>query len=129
MEDVEFPELKLPSMRKELVDYLQGLSDREYQYQAWVNNRRIGGGHDELDYAVHFLYDDTNLARDPISTVGWILKNNDEVDLISDLVRQLDHIFDKYGLDLTDKEYIETMEWEAVIKSAAAAKKHLEINS
>lgn len=107
MEEFELTGLKYPSLRKELIDYLQGLSDKEYQYHAWVNNERPGGGHDELDYAIHFLYDDTNLARDPFSTVGWILKSSEEVGLISDLIRNLDSVFNKY---LGSMEYRPTYE-------------------
>ena len=127
MDEPKLAVLKYPSMRWELIDYLQGLSDKEHQYHAWVNNERPGGGHDELNYAIHFLYDDTDLARDPLSTVGWILKNNEEVSLISNLIRKLDLVFNKYGLELTDKEYIEKIEWEDVIRAAKAAKDYLNL--
>lgn len=88
MEDLAFSRLKFLAMRKELIDYLQGLADKDYQYKAWVNDQRPGGGHDELNYAIHFLYDDTRLARDPRSTLGWFLKDDEEVGLISDLVKK-----------------------------------------
>lgn len=118
MEKLEFSKLKCPEMRQELIDYLRGLSDRSYQYQAWVHDRRPGGGHDELDYAIHFLYDDTKLARDPVSTVGWLLKSAEEVDLISKLIEKIDFVLDKYGCDLTDREYLEKPEWDDVIQAA-----------
>ena len=121
MEEMELSGLKCPEMRKELIDYLKSLADKDYQYKAWVDDQRPGGGHDELDYAIHFLYDDTNLARDPKSTLGWLLKNNEEVTLISDLIGSIDHVFDKYGLELLDKEYIEKPEWDAVIQAARMA--------
>ncbi|CAM4247552.1 CdiI immunity protein domain-containing protein [Bordetella tumbae] len=121
MEDLELSGLKCPAMRKELIDYLQGLADKDYQYKAWVNDQRPGGGHDELNYAIHFLYDDTNLAGDPRSTLGWFLKNDEEVVSISDLVKKIDFVFGKYGLELTDKEYIEKPEWDDVVQAAKTA--------
>ena len=121
MEDLELSGLKFPAMRKELIEYLQGLADKGYQYKAWVNDQRPGGGHDELNYAIHFLYDDTNLARDPKSTLVWFLKNDDEVDLISDFVKKIDFFLGKYGLELTDKEYIEKPEWDDIVQAAKRA--------
>lgn len=81
------------------------------------------GGHDELDYAVHFLFDDTSLAEDPSSVIGWILVDFKESDAILNVTRALDNIFDKYGLNLTDKEYIEKEEWKRVIDAAKKARK------
>lgn len=121
MEKLELSQLKYPEMREELIDYLHGLSDREYQYQAWVEGNRPGGGHDELDYAIHFLYDDTDLANDTESMVGWILTGKDEVNAITNLVNILDALFDKYGTELTDKEYLIKDEWGGVIKAAKFA--------
>ncbi|ELQ6134880.1 SCO4402 family protein [Cronobacter dublinensis] len=122
MEKLELSQLKYPEMRKELIDYIHGLSDREYQYQAWVEDNRPGGGHDELDYAIHFLYDDTDLADDPMSLIGWILTGKNEADVITNLVKALDIIFDKYGTELSDKEYLAKNEWENVLSMAKDAK-------
>lgn len=126
MEDLEFSELRFPSMREELIDYLRGLSDRRYQYCAWVEHKCPSGGFDELDYAIHFLYDDTKLASDPGATVGSILKNLEEVHCIENLIAELGLIFGKYGLELTDGEYIEKPEWQGVLKAAIDAKNCLE---
>ncbi|MEN4922755.1 hypothetical protein ABE485_29065 [Achromobacter spanius] len=126
MEELEFNELRSPSMRRELIDYLRGLSDACYQHCAWVEHKYPIGGYDELDYAIHFLYDDTKLAKDPGATVGSILKNREEVDCIEILIEKLNLIFFKYGLGLTDGEYIEKPEWREVIQAAANAKSCLE---
>lgn len=123
MEKVELSQLKYLGMREELISYLQGLSDKNYQYQAWVEDKKPNGGHDELDYAVHFLFDDTSLAEDPSSMIGWILIDSKESDAILNVTRALDNIFDKYGLNLTDKEYIAKEEWKRVIDAANKARK------
>ncbi|WP_081489010.1 SCO4402 family protein [Cupriavidus basilensis] len=121
MEKLELSKLKFPSMREELIDYLHGLSDKEYQYQAWVNHECPRGGYDELDYAIHFLYDDTKLASDPASTVGWILVDDKEVGLMENLIVKINIMFDKYGFGLDDKDYIEKVEWDDVVNSARIA--------
>jgi hypothetical protein len=119
---MELSELKYPSMREELIDYLRGLSDRDYQYQSWVYDKCPGGGHDELDYAIHFLFDDTDLATDPESDIGGFLLNKKEAELMANLIDRLNYIFDKYSLNLADREYIEKPEWEDVIQAAIKAR-------
>ena len=48
--------MKFPEMRKELVEYLEGLGDKTYQYSCWVKKECPEGiENDELDYAVHFF--------------------------------------------------------------------------
>ncbi|SQI44175.1 Uncharacterised protein [Leminorella richardii] len=125
MEKLELSQLKYPDMREELINYLHRLGDKEYQYQAWVEDNRPGGGHDELDYAIHFLYDDTDLANEPASLIGWILTGKDESDVIASVVKALDIIFDKYGTELSDQEYLAKNEWENVLVMARNAERVL----
>lgn len=54
MENLELSELKFPSMREELVSYLAGLSDSDYQFRAWVERSSPNSAYDELDYTIHF---------------------------------------------------------------------------
>lgn len=114
--------IKYPSMRKELIDYLRSLSDLNYQKRIWID----GGSdseiqHDEFDYAIHFLYDDTELASNTDSTIGVILNNNAEASRIKNLVASIDFIFEKYGINLSDKDYVELPEWKNVIDAAGKA--------
>lgn len=125
MEKLELSQLKYPEIRKELIDYIHGLSDEKYQYQAWVEGIRPGGGHDELDYVVHFLYDDTDLADNPESMIGWVLVGKNESDVIVKVVSSLNVVFDKYGTELSDKEYIIKEEWIGVINAAKEAERIL----
>src|SRR5471030_2687760 len=111
-----------PDMRKELVEYLQGLSDLEYQKRVWVNGGSDGTViHDEFDYVVHFLYDDTALANDAHSTIGWILQDTSEALLIAALTTCIDGVFEKYGTELSDAQYIELPEWQTVVAAAETA--------
>jgi hypothetical protein len=122
MGKMEFTTVEYPWLRFQLIDYIGGLADREYQCQAWIEDKCPGGGHDELDYTIHFFFDDTRLASVPEATIGLILKNEKEAAAIADLTRKIDFVLEKYGTHLTDKEYIEKEEWEDVIQSAKVAK-------
>ncbi len=114
--------VKYPEMRKELVGHLQALSDPDYQRRVWVGKNKEGTiQHDEFDYAVHFLYDDTPLSDDPRSTIGWILSTELEADLIEKLVGAIESIFQKYGTGLTDEQYIGLAEWGGVVDAAREA--------
>ncbi|MES2321042.1 MAG: hypothetical protein V4633_02140 [Pseudomonadota bacterium] len=111
-----------PEMRKELVEYLQGLADIEYQKRVWISGDSDGTViHDEFDYAVHFLFDDTALAHDAHSTIGWILQDASEALLIVALTKSIDGVFEKYGTGLSDAQYIELPEWQSVVAAAEAA--------
>ena len=115
-----FSELTFPEMRTELIEYLQGLSDEKYQRIAWVEHS-LEGKYDEFDLAVHFLYDDTKLSDNPDLYIGDILLNKDESDSIKCLAREIDIIFERYGLTLSDEEYISKPEWKNVVAKAKEA--------
>ena len=121
MEKLELSELKFPSMREELISYLSGLSDLEYQYQAWVERSSPGLDYDELNYTVHFLYDDTGLAENASDWIGLVLKDEKEARSVANVVSALDVIFDKYGTELSDKEYLEKKEWLWVVSASKDA--------
>lgn len=115
-------QVKYPEMRKELEEHLRALADPGYQRRVWVDGKAEGAvQHDELDYAVHLLFDDTQLASDAHSTVGWILNDASEAECITALVRSIDDVFERYGTKLSDAEYIELPEWRSVVRAAEAA--------
>jgi hypothetical protein len=115
-------DVKYLDMRAELIQHLNALSDIDYQQRAWVLGRSEGDVvHDEFDYAVHFLYDDTHLASDPTSTIGWILRNDEEATEISKLIEAMEVVFQRYGTKLSDAEYIQLPEWTAVLTTAKNA--------
>lgn len=114
--------MKYPEMRNELISYLLGLSDLQYQLDCWVNNVcPTGVQHDDLDYAIHFLFDDTELATNAENLIGYILKNEYEASLIRELCLRIQQIFDKYGTHMSDQEYIDCPEWGGVLDSARVA--------
>lgn len=115
-------DVKYPEMRTELIEHLKALSNTDYQQRVWVLGESDGATvHDEFDYAVHYLYDDTRLAKDPASTIGSILRSAEEADKVSKLVEVIEVIFRQYGKKLSDAEYIQFPEWAAVLKAAKDA--------
>lgn len=119
---MELSELTYPEMRGELISHLRSLADPEYQVRVWVRGELAEGiQHDELDYVIHFIYDDTPLASNAASCVGWFLIDQREVAALENLVRKLDALFDEHGLNLTDAEYISKPQWGKVVESAADA--------
>ncbi|WP_373700935.1 hypothetical protein [Neisseria dentiae] len=120
---MELSKLTLPNMRKELISYVDSLSDIDYQERVWVQkNFPSSNFYDDFDESIHFFYDDTSLSEDPFEYIGSILLNNQEAEAVSSLISALDDIFSKYGLHLSDKEYIELTEWIHVINAAKKLK-------
>jgi hypothetical protein len=121
--------IKNPSMRINLISFLESLSDQKYQQHVWVEGQRLAGvEHDEFDYSVHFFFDDTDLAKDAKSDIGYILYDDVEAESISLLTKIMDEIFKKYGTTLSDADYIALPEWLMVIDAAKAALKVVKSN-
>lgn len=113
---------KYPQMRDELLETMRTLSDLEYQWSAWVNhNFPPGVQHDEFDYAVHFLYDDSSLAEAPERAIGLFVKDQHEVHLIKAVISALDQVFDALGMECTDEQYISSPLWAEVLRTASEA--------
>jgi hypothetical protein len=115
-------EMKYPNMRKELIEYLEGLSDKQYQLDCWVNNQCPDGvEHDDFDLAVHFLFDDTLCAESPEKSVGVFLRNLEEAGAVKTVCDNIDQLLNKYGCNKTDDEYIQTTEWDNILISSSLA--------
>jgi len=119
--------IKFPHMRNELVGNLEELSNAELQQQKWGPNvKGINRGH--FDFIIHNIFDDSDIAEDAYSTIGEILLNNQEAELLSSVSRKLDQLLNKYGNDLGDLEYAEKPEWGDIVKSAQLALAELQSN-
>ena len=53
--------------------------------------------------------------------IGFCLKNKLEAKAVNLVCRELSNIFDKYGYNKNDTEYIDYPEWQVVIESAKSA--------
>lgn len=119
---MELTDMKYPWMRDELLDYLTGLSDPAYQQACWVEGQcPEGTAHDEFDYAIHFLFDDTELGSNPKSCIGLFLKNDKEAACIGKVCGAIDTILEKHGTELSDAQYTALPDWQNVIQSAQNA--------
>ncbi len=106
--------LKYPNMREELVGHLRDLADR----------RRLVAVTDRgslLDFAIHFLFDDTPLGEDPRRVVGWFLFDEREAQAIEYVCAALNQVLEHYGTEQTDHFYIDCPEWEAAETAARKA--------
>lgn len=114
--------MKYPEMRNRLLLCLECLSDFSYQKSCWVAHICPDGvKQDELDYSVDFLFDDTTLYANPERYIGAILRNREEADVVRLLCQKIDEIYQKYGGELTDAEYIALPEWNNVLEAAQSA--------
>ncbi len=114
--------VRYPQMRNELLETLRVLAERDYQQRAWVEHCYPASiQYDSFDEAVHFLYDDTLLAKNPNAAIGQILKNSEEAHSIEAVYNALDRVFDDLGRSQADEAYINAAQWETVIAAASSA--------
>jgi len=107
--------MKYPNMRAELVEYLQFLSEDP------VSREKTEMDDCYFDYAIHFLFDDTLIARDSQECVGIFLINKYEANTIFAVAEKLDEIFNKYGTRLHLYDYYGFPEWVEVIEKCKSA--------
>src|SRR3546814_15953807 len=123
MDDMERPGLMYPNMREELLEDLDGLADLDYQQKVWVRGEPHPGiQHDELDYALHFLFDDTDLAESPEKSIGVFLLDKEEARVVHCVTQALDALLTQYGVDLSDARYLAKPEWTQVVDRPAESR-------
>lgn len=121
---------KYPEMRTELLSSIFDLADFNHQKNFWnVEAQKKAleetGKMHSFDLSVHFLFDDTPLAEDAESCIGYYIKDMCEADAITQVTIALEELFKIHGTDLSDEEYIYKPEWQWVLKAAQNAKKVL----
>lgn len=120
--------VKFPYIRASLIEVLRTLSDRGHQRRVWVDHVLPHPNYyDEFDVSVHLLFDDTSLAEKPQEWIGFVLKNEHEVELVGKVGQAIERLFAALGTRKTDKEYIESPLWDDVVEAAKRA--HAAIDS
>lgn len=115
-------EVRFPQMRAEVIDAVRALADPEYQQRVWIRRELPQPDYyDDFTLNIHILYDDTRVLEEPAGTVGDVLRSAEEATALAPLARQLDALFDRYGTDLSDEEYLATPEWAGVVRAAQTA--------
>ncbi len=97
---------------------MQALADRDYQNSAWIS--RIfppGIEWDSLGVAVDFIFNDSGLSDDAVGAIGIFLVE-DELGGVAKVIEKMEVVFEKYGDDCSDLEYISQPEWSDVVESA-----------
>ena len=119
MENLEHLPIQFPDLRANLIEYVYGLSNRQYQQDFWGKTLAENTNfYDDFDQAIHFLYDTLDLNNAPEQWLNLIFINEIEIQFTKNLINDLERLFQKYGLNLTDSEYQQTSQWEQILSSA-----------
>jgi hypothetical protein len=113
----EVTEIRFPEMRMNVLDNLNSLRNRDHQIRTWVKHE----AYDSFDEVIHALFDDSNFDDGTRSSIGALLFEEGEADRITEVMNLIDRLFDKYGKELSDGEYMDKPEWPAIMTSAQIA--------
>ncbi|MFI7419551.1 hypothetical protein [Nonomuraea sp. NPDC049684] len=107
-----------PERRKDVLESLRALSDREYQDRHW----RSGKGSPDLTAAVHWLIDDTFIDQHAArALIPHLLIDHREAELVQAVVDALLQVLDHLGPTAPDNAYLDHPGWINVLNSAGAA--------
>jgi hypothetical protein len=121
-------ELEHTSMRCQLVCTLKDLSDRQYQKIEWCSNTAAHRFWDNLSMVIDF-FDDIMLFNDadgeegyrPIDQIGYSVRSEDELELLSPVIKLLDRVLKEIGQKKSDFAYLNSPIWEEVIQASSKA--------
>ena len=114
--------VEYPQKREELTYYVRLMTEPERARRVWVEHILPEGKHfDSFTEAISFFFDETQFDSKDLS-VGSILKNEEEWHAVKRLMEAMLIVFRKVGgAYAPDEEYLETAEWEEVVKAAKVA--------
>lgn len=116
-------EVTMPWKRAELIVLLRELCDREKQFRLWIMHEDFPST-SGIDEIFHFFFDDNDLGNDPNSEVGRILKNTNEVNVISRVSSALNELEQRLG-DADSCAFMSDAAWPSMIILASEALKVL----
>ena len=111
--EVMEPALKYPEIRENLRFYAKDLADN-----SWINRISDKNSSDNIDYIIHFFFDDTSLSENPSGYIGLALTGEAEVAAVKRLTNGLDSLLNLYGIDLSDMDYLAKPEWKDIARFA-----------
>lgn len=107
-----------PSRRQEILDALDVLAAQPPELADAEHDRRWPG----VTEAVHWLVDDTAWDLDgPARSIGYILRDEKEAELISVVVQAIVRISDRQGPTAPDAAWFGDPDWINVRAAAGAA--------
>ena len=108
-------------MRREVINALAALSDRQYQKRVWIDHILPQDNYyDDLTLNIHILYDDCAVLPEPETRIGTVLVDGDEIGRLIDLERVLGPMIAGLG-EAPDVEYMADPRWSAVLAHAGSA--------
>ena len=109
-----------PALRPNISDALESLADTELQRQVWVGPAPpVWGKCASFGDVVHNIYDDTGVGVDLEGSIGTVLYDQEEADSLRQVTSRIDLMFNKYGGQLSDKDFIAKPEWPEIVDAAA----------
>jgi len=119
---MELSELEFPAMRRELVETMTSLSDRDYQQRVWIDkNYPRPNFFDDLTMTVNIFHDLIVNDDDFDQYIGAFLVSSDEATAVERVYRTLDALIDDLA-DSPDSRYLSDPRWTDVVSAAAQAK-------
>ncbi|MFF2190261.1 hypothetical protein [Streptomyces sp. NPDC058155] len=107
------------NMRLLLLEHLRKLSDPVWRRENWAQGRPPVESWGSFDDFLDFLYDDSGVLNDPEGSLGYVLKNDDEVSAISELRDSIDAGLSE-GLD-GEGDSLQHPGWEAITAAVQRA--------
>lgn len=99
---------------------MKDLADLEQQ-QKWVNKKYPHSFWDYLDITIANIFDDACLNHNPERQIGYLLRNQEEVEALKPLVKALQVVLDQIGIEKADAAYIDSPLWQDVVVAAKHA--------
>lgn len=122
MEFSDLSQVSFPEMRRSVLSAVRALSDESYQRRVWIDRCYPQEGYyDDFSTNIHILFDDTLVLEDPASTLGTVLKCEEEVAAMVALASSVNDLLEREGGERVDAEYIASPLWGAVVRSASKA--------
>jgi hypothetical protein len=113
--------VEFPSMRRDVMSSLAGLSDVEYQQRVWIRREYPQPGYyDDLRANIALLYDDREVLPSPADSIGSILLPGDEIPRLAALAVVLDDLIDSHE-SIVDSVFMADPRWNDVLRLSALA--------
>jgi hypothetical protein len=93
--------LKYPDMRRELFAAVSALSGTRSSFA-------------EFDFAVHIIFDDLSLIKNPGDAVGIVLIDEQESSQILAVAKAIETLLSRFGNNLSDEQYRAKREWSGI---------------
>jgi hypothetical protein len=117
--------LRYPDLRDEVIAHVSHLADPEYQDRVWVRREYpTPDYYDDFSQTFEAL-EDLGALEDPDRAVGSYLRTTAEAGALAELGECFRRLFDRYGTDISDAEYLRTAEWSEVVRLAGIVRELL----